>query len=70
MSRVSGEDVKAIVDVVGREGAIAALSDSKKIAAQELGEIAKSLGLKPISRDSKREIASRWDVTKTNWSNY
>lgn len=58
MRQISKDDVKSLVAIVGREGAISALEDSKQIINQDLAEMANSLGLKIKSKDSKRTIAT------------
>lgn len=58
MSHISKEDVKSIVAIVGREGAISALSNSRRINSQNLAEMANSLGLEVSSRDTKGKIAT------------
>lgn len=58
MRRISEDDVKSLVAIVGREGAISALEGSKQISRQDLAEMANSLGLKVRSKDSKSRIAT------------
>jgi len=55
--QMSKDDVKSLVAIVGREGAISALEGSKRISSKDLAEIANSLGLKVRSKDSKTRIA-------------
>ncbi len=57
MKRISREDVKSIVAIVGREGAISALANSRRISSHDLAETANLLGLKVSSRDIKSKIA-------------
>ena len=57
MRQMSEDDVKSLVAIVGREGAISALEGSKRISSKDLAEIANSLGLKVRSKDSKTRIA-------------
>lgn len=59
MKPISSEDVRSIVAIVGREGAISALSKSRRVSAQDLAEMAHSLSLKVTSRDSKGKIAAQ-----------
>ena len=59
MKQISEEDVKTIVAIVGREGAISALSNSRQISSQVLAEMVNSLGLKVSNRDAKSNIATR-----------
>ncbi len=58
MRQISKDDVKSLVAIVGREGAISALENSRQISSQDLAEMANSLGLKIKSKDSKRTIAT------------
>ena len=57
MRQMSKDDVKSLVAIVGREGAISALEGSKRISSKDLAEIANSLGLKVRGKDSKTRIA-------------
>ena len=57
MRQMSKDDVKSLVAIVGREGAISALEGSKRISSKDLAEIANSLGLKVRGKDSKARIA-------------
>lgn len=59
MSQISKQDVQTIVSIVGREGAISALSNSKRISSHGLMETADSLGLKVNSKDTKTQIATQ-----------
>ncbi|MBI2917657.1 MAG: hypothetical protein HYY01_06640 [Chloroflexi bacterium] len=59
MTRISKEDVKTLVAMVGREGAIAALDSSKRINTQELAQTASSLGVKATTKDTKSKIAAQ-----------
>ncbi len=59
MKRISNQDVMSIVAVVGREGAVSALSSSRQINSQDLAAMANSLGLKVSSKDTKGKIASQ-----------
>lgn len=59
MSKISKEDIKSAVAIFGREGAISALSDSRKIGTQSLIEMANSLGLKVSSKDTKSKVAAQ-----------
>ena len=52
-------DIKQIVDLVGREGAIFALEKSKKINIKALFDLAKSIGLNPKTKDSKKNISTQ-----------
>jgi hypothetical protein len=56
---ISRDDVKKILNIVGREGAIAALERSKKLSSKDLSGFSHSLGLKPGSKDAKRVLASK-----------
>jgi len=58
MTAISNEDVKHLVAIAGREGAICALEGSRQISTQDLTSMANSLGLKIKSKDSKRTIAT------------
>jgi len=58
MKRISSEDVKSLVGMVGREGAICALDGSRQISVQDLTEMAISLGIKTKAKDSKRVIVT------------
>jgi hypothetical protein len=51
-------DIKTLVSIVGRNGAIAALESSKKFRAEQLFELARSLGLPLGSKDSKKKLAT------------
>ena len=59
MRRISIEDVKTIVAIVGREGAISALSNSRQISSRDIADVANSLGLKVSSKDTKAKIATQ-----------
>ncbi|MCK4789993.1 MAG: hypothetical protein KAV87_40010 [Desulfobacteraceae bacterium] len=50
-------DIKQIVDLVGRDGAIFALEKSKKINTKALIDLARSIGLSPKAKDSKRNVS-------------
>jgi len=50
-------DIKQIVDLVGREGAIFALEKSKKINTKALIDFARSIGLCPKAKDSKKNVS-------------
>ena len=52
-------DIKQIVDLVGREGAIFALEKSKKINTKALFDLALSIGLNPKTKDSKKNISTQ-----------
>jgi len=52
-------DIKQLVDLVGREGAIFALEKSKKINTQALIDLARSIGLSPKMKDSKTNISTQ-----------
>ena len=54
---IASDDIKALVDIVGRHGAQVALSRSDKIHAEELLKTAEVLGLHLSKRTSKAEIA-------------
>ncbi|CAN2040930.1 putative Rho termination factor N-terminal domain-containing protein [Candidatus Magnetomoraceae bacterium gMMP-15] len=56
---ISRDNVKKILDIVGREGTIAALEKSKKLTSKDLSELSRSLGLKSRSRDAKKILASK-----------
>lgn len=56
---ISRDDVRRMLDMVGREGTVAALEKSRKLNAKKLLELSRSLGLKIGNRDSKRVLASR-----------
>lgn len=58
MNHISGKDVEHIVTIVGREGAISALSNSRKIGVDDLVGLAHALRLKAGSRDGKGKIAT------------
>ncbi len=58
ITRISNEDIKHLVAIVGREGAIYALEGSRQVSAQDLANMADSLGLKTKSKDSKKTIAT------------
>lgn len=58
MNQLSESDIRTLVDLVGREGAIAALSDSKKIEGPALANLANKLRLKVKTKDSKKATAS------------
>lgn len=59
MKSISKDDVASIVAVVGREGAISALSNSRQINNQNLAELANSLGLKVSGKETKGNVASQ-----------
>ena len=59
MNTVSRQDVKNIVSIAGREGAIAALTNSKKIDSQNLADSAKMMGIQVKSKDSKLNTATQ-----------
>lgn len=52
-------DIKQIVDIVGREGAIFALEKSKKVNTKILIDLARSIGLSPKTKDSKKNISTQ-----------
>ncbi len=52
-------DIKQIVDLVGREGAMFALEKSKKINTKALIDLARSIGLNPKTKDSKKNISTQ-----------
>ena len=52
-------DIKQIVDLVGREGAIFALEKSKKINTKTLIDLARSIGLSPKTKDSKKNVSTQ-----------
>ena len=52
-------DIKQIVDIVGREGAISALEKSKKVNTKILIDLARSIGLSPKTKDSKKNISTQ-----------
>ena len=54
---IVSDDIKTLVNIVGRHGAQVALSDSDKIHAQELLETAESLGINLPKRTPKAEVA-------------
>ena len=56
---LSKNDIKKIIDVVGREGAVFALEKSKKLNTEDLFDIARSIGLNPKSKDSKKNLSTQ-----------
>ena len=52
-------DIKKIIDIVGREGAIFALEKSKKINIKDLVGLARSIDLNPKTKDSKKNISTQ-----------
>lgn len=52
-------DIKQIVAIVGREGAIFALEKSKKVNTKILIDLARSIGLSPKTKDSKKNISTQ-----------
>ena len=55
---IASDDIKTLVDIVGRQGAQSALSRSDKIRADELLETAENLGLSLPKRTPKSEVAT------------
>src|SRR5262249_53239594 len=51
------QEILTLVSIVGREGAAAALTSSTIFGTQQLAEFAESIGLRPLSRDSKSKLA-------------
>ncbi len=54
---ISKENIRKLVDIVGRGGALCALDESNKIGMKDLIELAHSLGISPKSKDSKKSVA-------------
>ena len=54
---IASDDIKTLVEIVGRLGAQVALSRSDKIRAEELLKIAENLGIRLPKRTSKSEVA-------------
>ena len=59
MKTPNQEDIRFLIDLVGREGAIAALSKSAKITQESLTECATLLGLPQVSKESKVAVVTR-----------
>ncbi len=53
------DDIRRVLNMVGREGTVAAFEKSRKLNVKELLKLSRSLGLKTGSRDSKRVLASK-----------
>jgi len=58
MTRLTREAAKTLVDIVDRDGAVAALVKSKRFSKTALAESAKELGITVVPKDSKSTIAS------------
>lgn len=54
---IASDDIKTLVDIVGRHGAQAALSRSDKIHAEELLKTAEAFGIRLPKRTPKTEVA-------------
>lgn len=54
---LASDDIKALVEIVGRHGACVALQSSHKIRAQELLETADRLGIRLPKRTPKAKVA-------------
>ena len=54
---IAADDIKTLVEIVGRQGACAALSRSDKISAEELFKTAEGLGISIPKRTKKSEVA-------------
>ena len=55
---IAADDIRTLVQIVGRQGACAALSRSNKISAQELFTTAEGLGISLPKRTQKSEVAT------------
>ncbi len=53
------DDIKSIVTLVGREGAVSALEKSRKINSKDIFNLAHAFGLNPKKKDSKRKISAQ-----------
>jgi len=56
---ISKDNIKVVLDIVGREGAVSALEKSKKVNIKDLIELARSIGLSPKSKESKKSISTQ-----------
>ena len=54
---IGADDIRTLVEIVGRQGACAALSRSDKISAEELFKTAEGLGVSLPKRTQKAEVA-------------
>ena len=54
---IASDDIKTLVEIVGRQGAQVALSHSDKIRAEELLKTAEHLGIRLPKRTPKSEVA-------------
>ena len=54
---IASDDIKTLVEIVGRQGAHNALSQSDKIRAEELLKTAEDLGVRLPKRTPKSEVA-------------
>ena len=54
---IAADDIKTLVEIVGRQGAHVALSRSDKISAEELFKTAQSMGIRLPRRTQKSEMA-------------
>ena len=56
---LSVDDIKTLVQLVGRDGAVAALVGSKTITQRVLSGLGKHAGIEMRAKDSKKELAQR-----------
>ena len=59
MTQLSGDQIKAIVTIVGKDGAVAALRASTQITIQDLLKTSNSLGLKVSTKHTKEKMAAQ-----------
>ncbi len=57
MAAITDEQIRSLIDMVGRDGAIAALTSTRSFSAKDLLDQARRLGINASSRGSKRETA-------------
>ena len=54
---IAADDIRTLVEIVGRQGAHVALSRSDKVSTEELFKAAQSLGIRLPRRTQKSELA-------------